>query len=98
MQTLVNGLLSFFIFVVNILLSPLNTIINTYVPDLTNLIMSLDSYFALINDSFIPWIKDLFLLEQWVYTLVVAFITFRLIAMVGTNAYKLILRYWETLV
>ena len=98
MQDLVNGLISLFIGVINIILSPLNTIINTYVPDMTNLIISLDSYFGLINDDFIPWIKDLFLIPQWCYTLVVAFITFRVIAMIGTNAYKLVLRYWETLV
>lgn len=98
MQDLVNGLIGLFISIFNIILAPLNLIINTYVPDLTELVNNLGDYFNLINDDFIPWIKDLFMLPQWTYTLIVAFITFRVIAMIGTNAYKLILKYWETLV
>lgn len=97
MQELVNGLISLFIGIVNILLAPINTIINTYVPDMSEFILNLSPYFEMIDD-FIPWIKDLFLLPQYCYTLVVAFITFRIIAMIGTNTYKLVLKYWETLI
>lgn len=98
MQDLVNGLISLFIGIVNILLTPINSIINTYMPDMSDLITSLDSYFALINDDMIPYLKDLTLLPQWSFTLIVAFITFKIIAMIGTNTYKLVLKYWETLV
>lgn len=98
MESIVNGLINLVINVINILLSPINTLINFYVPDFSNFIIEFDSYFALINDSFIPWIKDLFLLPQWCYSLVVSFILYRIIAMVGTNTYKLVMRYWETLI
>lgn len=98
LQSLVNGLLDFFIAILKIILLPLNTFLIDVIPDFMNFTNVLNNFFNLINADFIPWFKDSLLLPQWFITFIVTYIIMKLLAPLAINGIKLIIRWWEALI
>lgn len=98
LEALYNGLLNFFIGVVNLLLRPVNSFVANNIPNLQELFNILGEFFSSLNSEFIPWFKDSLLLPQWFITFICIYITMKLIAPLIFNAAKLILKYWEALI
>lgn len=98
MDSLVNGLFNFFIGVFTIITTPIQALIDSNFPSLNEFANSIGPFFALINDSWIPWIKDLTFLPQWSFNLVLAYLLFKFTMMIAVNVIKLIMKYWEVLV
>lgn len=98
MESLVNGLFNFFIAILTIITTPLQALIDSYFPSLNEFASNIGPFFSLINDEWIPWIKDLTFLPQWAFNLVIAYIVFKYAVMLGANIIKLVMKYWEVLV
>lgn len=98
LNELFNGLLEFFIGVINFLLSPINEFILNNIPDLQDLINVLGEFFTSLNNEFLPWFKDSLLLPQWFISFICSYIIMKLLAPMVFNAAKLVIKYWEALV
>ena len=98
MNDLVNGLFDFFIAIFSIIIAPIQSIIESNFPSFNDFANEVGSFFALINDNWIPWIKDLVFLPQWTFDLILAYLIFWFACVVAVNVVKLILKYWAYLV
>lgn len=98
MENLVNGLFDFFIAILGIIISPIQTLIENNFPSLDNFVNSIGSFFNIINSSWIPWIKDLTFLPQWTFDLILGYLLFVFACTIAVNVVKLVLKYWEVLV
>ena len=98
LESLYNGLLNFFIAIVNLLFSPINSFIANNVPDFQDVVNVLTSFFANLNSNFLPWFKDSLLLPQWFISFICGYLVMKLIAPLVFNSIKVLLKYWEALV
>lgn len=98
MESLVNGLFNFFIAILTVITAPLQALIDAYIPSLNDFAGNIAPFFQLVNNDWIPWIKDLTFLPEWVFQMVVAYIFFKYAMLIGVNTIKLVMKYWEVLV
>ena len=98
MENLVNGLFDFFIAILEIITSPIQSLIENNFPSLDGFVNSIGSFFNIINSSWIPWIKDLTFLPQWTFDLILGYLFFVMACTIAVNVVKLVLKYWEVLV
>ena len=90
MSALVNGLLNFFIAVFTIITSPIQNLINQYFPALNDFASNFVPFFNIVNENWIPFIKDISFLPQWTWELILAYLIFTTVIMFFANVCVLI--------
>lgn len=97
MDSLVHGFFNLVIAIFNIILSPITNVIESNFPALNDVASHLVPVFSIINDNWIPWIKDVTFLPSWAWTFIFDYIIFHFTVIVFTNVFKIVAQWWATL-
>lgn len=95
-NAIVNGVLSFVSGLLTMLLSPIDTLIETALPDFSNVL----SDFSLFIDEIlgiIPWVLSWFNIPMYLLTLALTWLISKLLLLLGTHTFKIMLAWWRTL-
>lgn len=95
-KAIITGIFKLITSLINIILLPINALINTFIPDLNNVFGIITNFF---NYAFnlAGYILDMLCIPPIVANLFVAYITFKLTAPYAINAIKLALKWYNTL-
>lgn len=97
MQELVNGLLDFFISIFTIITSPIQSIIDSYMPVFNEFAENIGPVFDMIND-WIPFIRDLTFVPFWAWQILVSYFIFKVTVTLVVNIISLVIQWWSSLV
>ena len=81
---------------VSLLLSPIDALIEQFLPDLSNALDGLTNFFGYIT-QYIGWVIDFAGIPSTVITLIVAYYTFKLTVPLVVSTVKLALKWYNTL-
>lgn len=98
LESLVNGLLNFFILIFTIITTPIQNTINSYFPSLNDFANSFMPFFDMFLTDWIPFLKDIVFIPAWCWSLILAYFTFRLVLVFFGNVMSLVLKWWTALV
>lgn len=98
LETLVNGLLDFFIAVFIIITSPIQNVINSYFPSLNNFANAFMPVFEMIRTEWIPFLKDIVFIPHWCWSLILAYFVFKLVIIFFGNVLSMVFKWWAALV
>lgn len=96
-NSILNGLIEFFTTLLNILLLPLDTAIQTFLPDFSD-VLSLFNDFVDQVLGFFPWILSWFNIPDLVLTLAVGWIIGKISISIAVYTIKLVVAWWDRLV
>lgn len=95
-NAILSGMLSLVIDLVDVILLPIDTLINQFLPDLATAIHTVEQFFDYIL-SFIPWICSWINFPSWFVTFVIAYFTFKLTVPLGVHTVKVALAWYDKL-
>ena len=81
---------------VNVILYPIDAIIATALPDVSSALTGVGQSFQELC-NYIPWAVSYFALKPWVWSLLVAYMTFKLTVPYLVHAIKLALEWYDKL-
>lgn len=82
--------------IVNVVLEPLNYLIETTIPGLSSIVSLVGAFFTWLSDL-IPWVVSYLGLSQEILNLIVIFITFRITTTLSVNIIKFSLNWYRSL-
>lgn len=97
MTLIVETLLNILQFVVNLLMTPIDSFINAYIPSVATGLEYVGNFFNYII-GFIPWIMSWFNLPTLFIELIIAYYVFKLTVPLLVHTFKLIISWWEAIV
>lgn len=95
-NNIINGIFDFVINTINILLLPLNKLIEQYLPGLDSAMNYIMNFLDYISDL-IPWAVSYFGLNQDILSLVVAYLVFRITLPLTITPIKFAIKWWNAL-
>lgn len=95
-KAILKGIFKLIIALVNLILLPIDSLINSAFPSIASAISYIDSFFNHIL-SFIPWIMSWLHLPSIFITFVVGYFTFKLTLPLAVHTIKLALKWYDKL-
>lgn len=95
-KAIINGIFNMVIGLVSILLSPIDALIATVLPDLSGALSAVGALFNLIGNS-LSWVVSLSGLNQATLLLIIAYYTFKLTVPLMLWMTKLALKWYNTI-
>ena len=95
-NTIITGLFEFITSIVNILLYPINLLIDQYFPDITNALVLVRQLFGYLF-QFSGWILDACLISPETISLLISYLTVRYTVPYLVYGIKLAIRWYESL-
>ena len=95
-DTILTGLLSFITAIISVLLAPINLLIDTTLPDFSNMLTNVSDAFNQVSLYF-GWIIDATCLNSNVISFFILFMTFRVVFPFSVSAIKVIVKWWHAL-
>ena len=95
-KAIINGIFKLIMSLVNLLLLPIDTLIEQFLPDVAKIIDYVSSFFEYIGD-FIPFVISYTGLNQFVLSSIVSIITFILTVPLMVHVIKLALAWYNKL-
>lgn len=95
-NAIINGIFKLIIGLINIILTPIDLVINQFLPGLSDGLAKVSEYFQWVC-SLIPWGISWFGLETAVITLFVGYVTFELTVPFMIHAVKLAIKWYNSL-
>lgn len=95
-ESVFNFILNFIMSMVELLLIPLDLIISQFIPDLSEIITSINEYLNL-SYTYISFIVDFTFLSSFAVNLLFSFMLFKLTVPVSAYVIKLALNWWKKL-
>lgn len=95
-KAIINGIMKLIMSLVSLLLSPIDALIEQFLPDLSNALDGLTSFFCYVT-QYIGWVIDFAGIPSSVITLIVAYYTFKLTVPLVVSTVKLALKWYNTL-
>ncbi len=96
-NAILGGLINLVIFLVNLLLTPIDMLINEYLPSVSTGLQYINDFFDYIL-SFIPWIISWFNIPTLFIELVIAYYVFKLTVPFIVHTVKLALAWYEKII
>lgn len=93
-QAILNGIMNLIISLVQILLSPIDVLIGTLLPDLSTALTSVSNFFNLIGSG-IGWMISALGLPSELLSLIVLYFTFKLTAPLLFSTIKLAIKWYD---
>lgn len=95
-NAIIKGIFKLVILLVNVILTPIDALINQFLPSLSDGISKVSAFFQWVS-NLIPWGMSWFGLEPAVITLFVSFITFELTVPLLVHTVKLAIKWYDKL-
>ena len=95
-NTILQGLISFIISLINIFLSPINALVSTYLPNVDQALTSIGNFLSICVSS-IGWVISAFAIPSIVINLIVTYYTLVLTVPLLVHAVKLAVKWYHTL-
>jgi len=95
-QALLSGIFKLVISLVNLLLAPIDLLIEQFLPSLDTALSSVSAFFNWVG-NLLPWGISWFGLETGVITLFVAYVTFELTVPLMVHTVKLAIKWYDKL-
>lgn len=95
-NSLINGIMDFIIYLIDIILIPLDLLIESLLPDISNVISYISSFFIYIG-NLVPWVISYFGLNQEILSLIVLYFTFKLTAPITVRTIKMAVKWYNVL-
>lgn len=96
-NAILKGIFKLIISLVSLILTPIDSLINSVFPSIANVLNTIDSFFSQIL-SFIPWILSWFHLPSYFITFVVGYWVFKLTVPLAIHTIKLAVKWYHMLV
>lgn len=96
-KAIIKGMLGLLVYLVDIFLTPINNIINYFIPNINDYLSTINSFFNLCSNV-LGFVVDSFFLYPETVTLLITYITARLLAPLAVGAIKTVVKWWEALV
>lgn len=93
---ILSGIFKLVIGLVSLLLTPIDAVIDEFLPSLGEAIDYVSSFLSEILD-FIPWICSWFNMPQWFITFVISYYTFKLTVPLVVHTVKLAISWYDKL-
>lgn len=93
-NAILKGIFRLVIALVNLLLTPIDTLINNAFPSIANVLNTIGDFFNQIL-SFIPWILSWFHLPSYFITFVVGYWVFKLSVPIVIHTVKLAIKWYD---
>lgn len=95
-NAIIKGIFNIVLSLVNLILTPINALILTFIPSLSNVFGIINNFF---NTAFtyIGWVVDASFIESYTISLAIAYWTFKLTAPLAVNTMKLALKWYNSL-
>lgn len=95
-QKIISGIFKLLIGLVSVIFSPIDNYIMSNIPALANVLTSINGLFNYAT-TYIGYIKDMLLLENYTIDLLIAYATFYLSAPLVFNAIKVAVKWYNSL-
>lgn len=86
----------FFATIINIIFTPIDSLISSIIPDYTNMSTYITAFFDYFRDIFL-WAISWLNIPKPAFSLILGYITFRVLLFFGTLSFKLFVRWWGVL-
>lgn len=93
-NALLMGIFKIVTSLVNVLLSPVNALINSYLPDLANIISLINKAFGYLF-GYVGWWTDAMLLNSETVSFIILYWTIKLTLPLTVNAVKLAIKWYD---
>lgn len=90
------SIFGFFSDVVSIILSPIDSLISTIIPSYSSMGIYISGFFDYFEDTFL-WVISWCNIPRGAISLILGYITFRILLFFGTLSFKLFARWWGVL-
>lgn len=95
-NALIKGIFNIVLGLVNLILTPINALILTFIPDLGNIFGIIRQFFTTCF-TYIGWVRDASFIEGYTISLAIAYWTFKLTAPLAVNTIKLAIKWYNSL-
>lgn len=95
-KAIVKGFLKVIISLTSVLLSPLDSLISSFIPGLSNVFNAIGGFFTLISQS-LGWVVSLSGLSTTALSFIVIYFTFKLTAPIGAYMIKLAIKWYNAI-
>lgn len=96
-SALLNGFLSFLAQMINVILFPINTLLETLVPSTSNAFSYINQFWALLSD-YTGFVMSYTGLTSEVISIIIILIIANITIPLGVHGFKLVAKWWETLI
>lgn len=96
MSTFIHGILSFIMYLANFILTPLNALIENYLPNFDYLLSCVSDFFTYIS-NLIPWVVSYFGLSHEILELILSYLVFNITLPVITVSIKFAIKWYNSL-
>lgn len=96
-KAIIKGMLGLLVYLVDIILTPINYVINQYLPQVNDYVTAVQEFLDLVG-TFIGWILDAAMLDSLTINLLIAYLTAKILAPLAVSAVKTLVKWWEAFV
>lgn len=95
-NAILKGMFSLVINFINILLTPINTIISNMLPGLNTILSYIGSFFSMVGQYF-GWLTNALLIDSEVLSFLILYWTFKLTFPLAVSTIKLVVKWYNAL-